>query len=428
MRLHGAWFLFAVLLCGCAAMRQSVREGLSTAGQEPWIRVGLSSDVSTFEMTSDQDMILTIRDAQGGRRRSPRQIGRELRIGPEGGIGLQGGHDYRETLPEGDTIVVDFQSHPLENRFAWNGRHYTGRMMVFRNARSGFNVVNVLPMERYLDGVVPAEIGGPANGSAEAVKAQAVAARTYTVYFFGRRASEGFDLFGTTEDQVYGGLESEKPAISALVAETRGKVLFSEGRPVRAMYSSNCGGMCASLDEAFPSSAESCLIPHRDRAPDQDPGSSFCSAASVYRWKEEWTVQEFEGLLARNGPADWRTEDGQLRGRVLDVRVGERSASGRVKRLDIETTTGVLQLDEMKIRATLRRHGDGDPILRSTLFKIAVDFDGDTPVKVVASGAGNGHGVGLCQYGARGMASAGYRHDQILLHYYRGAQLASLYP
>ena len=138
-------------------------------------------------------------------------------------------------------------------------------------------------------------------------------------------------------------------------------------------------------------------------------------------------MEQFENALSQNGPLDWRTEDGQLRGRVLDVRVAERSVSGRVGRLEIETTTGTLSLDEMKIRATLRRPIDGSPILRSTLFKIGVDFDGDTPVRVVASGAGNGHGVGMCQYGARGMASAGFGYEQILLHYYRGSSLGQIF-
>lgn len=429
MRRHGWLVLLFLFPCGCSTVKQTVREGFTEVRREPWIRVGLSTDAPSVDLSSDQEMLLSLREpGQAGHRRSPREVGRELHVTIESGLSLSGGDDYRETLPQGDTMVVDFKSRPMESRFDWNEKHYTGRMLVFRNARSTFTVVNVLPLERYLAGVVPAEIGSAAPGTEEATKAQAVAARTYTLFYLGRRAPEGFDVYGTVEDQVYGGVDAERGATTALIAQSRGRALLApDGSFVRAMYSSCCGGMCAALDEAFPSPAEPYLIPHRDRSPDQDPDASYCSASASYRWKEEWTMEQFESALARYGPAEWRTEDGQLRGRVLDVRVGARSASGRVGRLDIETTTGTLSLDEMKIRATLRRPVEGGPILRSTLFKVAVDFDGDSPARVVASGAGNGHGVGLCQYGARGMASGGHAYDQILLHYYRGAHLARIF-
>jgi len=412
---------------GCAAVREGLERQMVGGHEEPWVRVGLATDATGVELTSDRDMLLRLREPGGQREHVPREVARELRVTAEGGLGLTGGEGYRETLPAEDTLVVDFRSAPLESRFAWRGRHYTGRMMIFRNSRATFTVVNVLPLERYLAGVVPAEIGRAGADGAEAVKAQAVAARSYTLYYLGRRAAEGFDLLGTVEDQVYGGLEAEDPGTIGLIQATRGVVLVSDGHPVRAMYSSACGGMLASLDEAFPSPPLSYLVAHRDRSPDLGPTESFCSQASAYRWREEWSMEQFEATLAEFGPPEWRTEDGQLRGRVLDVRVAERSASARVKRLEIETTAGTYTLDEMKIRGTLRRPANGRPALRSTLFKIGVDYDGGAPARVVAEGAGNGHAVGLCQFGARGMSARGYLYEQILLHYYRGAQLDRWY-
>jgi stage II sporulation protein D len=412
---------------GCAAVRHGMEHAGGRAHDEPWVRVGLATDVTTVEITSDRDMVLHLREPGRERERAPRDVGRELRVTAEGGLGLSGGEGYRETLPGSDTLVVDFLSRPLESRFAWRGRHYTGRLMVFRNARSTFTVVNLLPLERYLAGVVPAEIGRAGADGAQAVKAQAVAARSYTLFYLGRRASEGFDLYGSVEDQVYGGLEAEDPGTTALIQATRGLVVTSDGAPVRAMYSSSCGGMLASLEEAFPSPAVPYLFAHRDRSPDLRSAESFCSPAYAYRWREEWGMDQFESTLAEFGPPEWRAEDGQLRGRVLDVRVAERSASGRVKRLEIETTAGTYSLDEMKIRATLRRPGEGRPILRSTLFRIGVDYDGGSPARVVAAGAGHGHGVGLCQFGARSMSARGYLFEQILLHYYRGARLQAWY-
>ena len=413
--------------CGCAAVREGMESLEGHGHDEPWIRVALATDATSVEITADREMILHLREPGGQRERAPRETGRELGVAFDGDLSLRGGEGYRETLPAADTLVVDFRSRPLESRFAWRGHHYTGRLMVFRNSRSAFTVVNVLPLERYLAGVVPPEIGKPGADGAQAVKAQAVAARTYSLYYLGRWAAEGFDLYGTVEDQVYGGLEAEDAGTTALIQSTRGLALVSGGQPLRAMYSSSCGGMLASLDEAFHSPPVPYLFAHRDRSPDQRPEESFCSAAWAYRWHEEWSMEEFESIVAQFGPPEWRAEDGQLRGRVLDVRVAERSASGRVKRLEIETTAGTYSLDEMRIRETLRRPASGHPLLRSTLFRIGVDYDGGTPARVVANGAGNGHGVGMCQFGARAMSAHGYLFEQILLHYYRGAQIAAWY-
>ena len=162
MRRHGWLIPLFLIFCGCSTVKQTVREGFTEVRREPWIRVGLSTEAPSVDLASDQDMQLSLREPGGaGRHRSAREVGRELHITIESGLSLAGGDDYRETLPQGDTLVVDFKSHPMESRFDWNEKHYTGRMMIFRNTRSTFTVVNVLPLERYLAGVVPAETVQP---------------------------------------------------------------------------------------------------------------------------------------------------------------------------------------------------------------------------------------------------------------------------
>jgi stage II sporulation protein D len=113
----------------------------------------------------------------------------------------------------------------------------------------------------------------------------------------------------------------------------------------------------------------------------------------------------------------------------VDVRVDERSRSGRVWRLLVRTTTGDMTLHAYAIRKALRRGGDPDASLRSTLFKIDVRRDPATgrAMEIVASGAGSGHGVGLCQTGALGMARAGARAEEILEHYYPHIAIERLY-
>jgi stage II sporulation protein D len=116
-------------------------------------------------------------------------------------------------------------------------------------------------------------------------------------------------------------------------------------------------------------------------------------------------------------------------GDVVDVRVAERSRSGRVWWLEVETTTGLVRIHAHSLRQMLRRAGNGNSILRSNLFKIAVRRDPGThrALAVIASGAGSGHGVGLCQTGALAMARQGQRGEAILAHYYPGAVLQRLY-
>ena len=116
-------------------------------------------------------------------------------------------------------------------------------------------------------------------------------------------------------------------------------------------------------------------------------------------------------------------------GEIHDVRVVQRSRSGRVWWLEVETSTGLIRVHAHSMRQVLRRGSNANAILRSNLFKIAVRRDPAThrALSVVASGAGSGHGVGLCQTGALGMARLGAQGEAILAHYYPGANLSRLY-
>ena len=124
-------------------------------------------------------------------------------------------------------------------------------------------------------GVVPGEIGGLSQALLEAGRAQAIAARAYTLYYRGRRAAEGFDLYGTVEDQVYGPVESERPLATQCVESTRGEVALHDGQPIRANYCADCGGITAEVWEAWPAAPAAYLGSRRDR----DDGSDFCTAS-----------------------------------------------------------------------------------------------------------------------------------------------------
>ncbi len=324
-------------------------------------------------------------------------------------------------LAPGDTLWAEGG----ERGIGWKGKHWRGRLKIFVNPRGKLTLADRLPLETYLLGVVPTEIGGLAPAVLEAGRAQAVAARSYTLFYRGRRAAEGFDVYGTVEDQVYGPIESERPLATKCVQDTRGQVALFEGQPIRANYCSTCGGIGAEVWEAWPASPLGYLTSRRDRGGDGD----YCAASPQYRWRERWSAEEFAADLARYAPEQEVPLPPGGAGRLVDVQVEARSVSGRVWRLGVTTTTGRVEIPAYAIRQILRRGGHPESILRSNLFKIGVRRDPATrrALEVVASGAGFGHGVGLCQTGAAGMARAGTRWPDILRHYYPGIELKRLY-
>ncbi len=140
----------------------------------------------------------------------------------------------------------------LNSWVRWEGRRYRGRLVVYLNDRGRLNLVNELPIEQYLRGVVPRELGPGAYPEIEALKAQAIAARSYTLRNLGEFADEGYDLCGTPRCQVYGGMDDEHPLSDRAVAETAGEILLYAGQPIDALYSATCGGHTENVEVVFP--------------------------------------------------------------------------------------------------------------------------------------------------------------------------------
>ncbi|HEX7999037.1 MAG TPA: SpoIID/LytB domain-containing protein [Pyrinomonadaceae bacterium] len=132
-----------------------------------------------------------------------------------------------------------------------NDKPYRGRLEVFANARGGLTVVNVIALEDYVRGVVPNELSPGGYPAIEALKAQAVAARTYALKNRGQYAKDGFDLLPTTRSQVYGGLSTEHPLSTRAVEETRGLIATYAGEPINALYTSTCGGRTEHAENIF---------------------------------------------------------------------------------------------------------------------------------------------------------------------------------
>ncbi len=328
----------------------------------------------------------------------------------------------RDTLwlgePQDGMVLADEQ-------FVWRGKAWRGQAKVFVNARGRLTLALRLPLESYLLGVVPGEIGALSDAQLEAGRAQAVVARSYTMFYRGRRGDEGFDVYGTVEDQVYGPVQSERPLATRCVQSTRGQLALYDGAPIRANYFSTCGGVTADVWEAFPATG----LPYLKSTRDTDGHADYCARSPQYRWREVWSARDFLDTITRFAPPEGVRLPAASLGDLVDVHVAVRSRSARVWRLEIVTTAGTIDVPAYSIRRVLRRPGASQAILRSNLFKVDVRRDPATHQArdVVATGAGSGHGVGLCQTGALGMALAGRTSDEILEHYYPGIELRRMY-
>ncbi len=257
-------------------------------------------------------------------------------------------------------------------------------------------VVNELPVETYLRGVIAAEM--LPSAPPDALKAQTIAARSYALKNRGRYRARGYDLSDNTDCQVYGGVDSEKPSTDAAVRDTAGMVLIKDGALVLADYYDDCGGGTSGGDREgdYPPSV---------RDAEEADGPDYCARGLYHTWSVNLTPDELTKTLAF---ADI--------GAVTEVRVAEADKSGRARSVEIVGEKASKKLSGSAFRARI-----GYSRLKSTLFTISKD-DGDG---FVISGKGYGHGQGLCQMGAMGMASAPYNHtfQEILTHYYPGAEI-----
>ncbi|MEP7227563.1 MAG: SpoIID/LytB domain-containing protein [Gemmatimonadales bacterium] len=302
-----------------------------------------------------------------------------------------------------------------------NGKAYRGLGEVLRD-RSGLTVVNRLGMESYLLGVVSAEMGRRNPVEQAALRAQAVVSRTYALKHLRRWRTEGFDLYGTVADQAYGGVAAETAEGRAAVSETRGRVLTYDGALIEAFYFSTCGGRTAEGYEVFRGAVRPYLRSVSDL---NESGTAYCSISPRYRWREEWSGEALRATLQRNlYPASGAAIVPM--GAVTDVRVTQRSASGRVEQLSIALGGTEVRVDgHARIRQVLRT-ANGQ-LLRSTAFSLIATGAGQKVTNLVVDGAGAGHGVGLCQWGAVGRARAGQGYQQILAAYFPGTRLERRY-
>jgi len=311
------------------------------------------------------------------------------------------------------------------------------------------SVVNILPVEEYLKGVVPNEL--PTSFGLEALKAQAVAARNYAIRprikFY-----KQFDICDTVDCQVYFGANTEEKISNQAIEDTKGLLALYNDEVILALYSSTAGGYTENYENAFSDPATDAFpakpIPYLKGKPDicgipsletEENTRQFYSSipqafdvnSGFYRWHKTWTREELESILNKNLDKYRFSElitpkfekDTNI-GTLKDIQVMQRGVSGKAMAIKVTTSNGEwLIKKELLIRRIFMNAGKILPSA-NVIFDKTYDENGNITF-INAFGGGLGHGVGMSQYGAGYMAKNGYTFDQILQHYYDGVSIGT---
>lgn len=275
-----------------------------------------------------------------------------------------------------------------------NGKGYRGVIEV-TPADKGLQVVNELPLEDYLVGLINCEISS--QWPMEAVKAQAVIARSYAIFQKESRKGAPYHLESSVMDQVYEGCDIEDSRAARGVKETAGEVLTFNGPIVQAFYHSHCGGHTEASENVW-----GYRLPYLNGV-----ACRYCQEVNPYHWEQKIPLGKVESQL--------RSAGFNL-SRIRDVRPGSRNRSGRLKEVIFQTSRGKVPVPGVAVRKAL-----GYGVIKSTNFELRVVED-----DLLFTGTGNGHGVGLCQWGAKQRAADGFDYREILSYYYPGVRLATL--
>ena len=392
----------------------------AAAERAPLLRVGLAHGVRSVAVSCGGPVVVSVFADSVGKWTSD---GGEWSFSTVAG-GIDGrGPGGRFSVGDGTIRLAPEGPDALE----FEGVLYRGEIEIFSGGPGSLAVANVIDVESYLRGVVPREIGPRPLSELEAVKAQAVAARTYALKSGGRRAGGSFDVLPTVEDQVYGGVAGENGVCDLAILTTAGTILEYDGVPIDAYFHANCGGRTEARQEVWELPPRPYLVSTWDTPGGSTrPGAAFCFHGPNFTWTESWSGDDIGALVREHLPSLASTPVRGPMGIVRDLRVTDRTQSGRVRWLEVATDAGTYRVFGDRVRWLLRRPGSGR-ILRSAWFDLELQYRGGRVARVDAEGRGYGHGIGMCQHGALEMAREGRTCMEILEHYYKGASLTGDY-
>lgn len=333
-----------------------------------------------------------------------------------------------KTEGEGHTIIVkNVMSGAGMTWASVDDKEYRGKLQILHNTKQNTLVpVNIVNMEEYLQGVISSEM--PTKFPMDALRAQAVLARTYALKHLGKHRSYGYDVCDTQNCQVYGGVSAESERANAAVESTMGETLNYKNKPIESVFSANCGGITQSAKEAgwnetpylnpvsdYKDFDFDNLQPYHFKELLQYPHDAYSRynknvSMAAYRWTRVVDEAELRAVIKKQ-----KKDIGKITA-LIPLRRGR---SGYVSRLLVKGTKGTVTLNKENVIRNNLSLG----MLRSSYFIVEPHYENRELKYFVFYGGGWGHGVGFCQTGAAGRADAGQDYKTILNHYFPLANL-----
>lgn len=277
-----------------------------------------------------------------------------------------------------------------------DGRRFRGDIDIIRKENGKLMVINYIELDDYLYGVLYHEVSH--RWPMETLKAQAIAARTFALYQARQNKIQPYDVRSDIYSQVYGGRTSEKWSTTRAVNLTAGKILTYNGDIFLSYYHATCAGYVEDASNLW----------NVDISPLKGVPCNFCGHSPYYKWKKEIPLNSLESKLR---------DSGYKVSKIVSVTVLSKNESGRVDKIEIKDDAGVsVVLTGKDFRQIL-----GPNELRSTKFDASIKW-----ANLILAGNGWGHGVGMCQWGAFGMAKQRKKAEEILKYYYPGAEITTI--
>ncbi|MCH9030793.1 MAG: SpoIID/LytB domain-containing protein [candidate division Zixibacteria bacterium] len=418
------FIIFSIFGLGCVPGSYGSNEERTAVVKLPFVRVLLSDNLSEVTLGGRGSIsIESVRDDESFIYYSSGSI--KLQIsGPYIALYNSSGEEIESGLEQ---VTVSSRSRWKYLRLGDN--KYRGMIRALPIG-GRLTLVNILYVEDYLKGVVPPEIGPVTEADTEAIKAQAIAARTYTLAHFGQYQNKPYDVKSDVSDQLYLGMNVERDLITGAVKKTEGIVARFDGEFIKAYYHSTCGGYTDNIENVWSKDPAPYLV--------SVSCSSMCQPSKYYNWTETFSSDDFLRRLS--------TYESSLKGKTVSYSridsIGIDNSFTKPHGPGLRTQDLIVIADGQRlvyqrdrIRWVLGRASNPERILQSDYFKIGeISYAKDGSISsITLLGKGYGHGVGMCQMGALGMArlntaeSIKYTYNQIIKRYYQGATLDKLY-
>ncbi len=313
---------------------------------------------------------------------------------------------------------------------SFGDKEYRGKLQILHASGSNMLIpINVVTLDEYVQGIIASEM--PSGFPQQALRAQAVLARTYALKHLGKHKAYGYDLCDVQNCQVYGGVTAETEAGNTAVENTLGEVLEYKNKPIESVFSANCGGATQSAKDAgwyetpylqtvsdYKEFDFSTLEPYHFQALLQYPSAAYSNynkhvSLAAFRWARVVSEKELREVI-KNQKKDI--------GPITALIPQERSRAGYVTKLLVKGTKGSVTLNKENVIRNNLSLG----MLRSSYFIVQPNYQNRQLKYFVFYGGGWGHGVGFCQTGAAGRADAGQDYKTILHHYFPLAELKTV--